>query len=169
MIRGWKTKPCAHQDRGKGAVTTRVWTSPAFECWASPVGARVSSDLLQKQALASADLGGAACGIRPLGGGHHSVQSLRRVWLFATLWTAACQASLSITNSWSLLRLMPIASVMPSNHLIYPLSSPSPRAFNLSQHQGPFRWISSLHQVTKVSEFQLQHQSFQWIVRADLL
>ena len=47
-----------------------------------------------------------------------SVQSLSHVRLFATLWTAARQASLSITNSWSLLILMSIASVMPSNHLI---------------------------------------------------
>ena len=47
-----------------------------------------------------------------------SVQSLCVVWLFATPWTAACQASLSITNSWSLLKLMSIESVMPSNHLI---------------------------------------------------
>ena len=47
-----------------------------------------------------------------------SVQLLSRVWLFVTPWTAACQASLSITNSWSLLTLMSIESVMPSNHLI---------------------------------------------------
>ena len=48
-----------------------------------------------------------------------SVQSLSRVRLFPTPWTAACQASLSITNSsWSLLSLMSIESVMPSNHLI---------------------------------------------------
>ena len=47
-----------------------------------------------------------------------SVQSLSHVWLFATPWIAACQASLSITNSQSLLKLMPIASVMPSSHLI---------------------------------------------------
>ena len=47
-----------------------------------------------------------------------SVQLLGRVQLFVTLWTAACQASLSITNSWSLLKLMSIKSVMPSNHLI---------------------------------------------------
>ena len=47
-----------------------------------------------------------------------SVQLLSRVRLFATPWTAACQASLSITNSWSLLKLMSIESVMPSNHLI---------------------------------------------------
>ena len=47
-----------------------------------------------------------------------SVHSLSHVQLFATPWTAACQASLSITNSWSFLKLMFIESVMPSNHLI---------------------------------------------------
>ena len=47
-----------------------------------------------------------------------SVQSLNCVWLFASPWTAACQASLSITNSWSLPKLMSIELVMPSNHLI---------------------------------------------------
>ena len=47
-----------------------------------------------------------------------TVQSLSCVQLFAMLWTAACQASLSITNSQSLLKLMAIESVMPSNHLI---------------------------------------------------
>ena len=46
-------------------------------------------------------------------------------------------------------------------HLSDPLLSPSPPALNLSQHQGLFKWVSSLHQVTKVLEFQLQHQSFQ--------
>ena len=48
----------------------------------------------------------------------HSVQSLSHVWLFVTPWTVVHQASLSITNSWSLLKLMSIESVMPSNHLI---------------------------------------------------
>ena len=47
-----------------------------------------------------------------------SVQSLSRVWLFATPWTATCQASLSITNSWSPPKPMSIVSVIPSNHLI---------------------------------------------------
>ena len=50
----------------------------------------------------------------------------------------------------------------------HPLSSPSP-ALNLSQHQGLFKWVSSSHQVAKVLEFQLQHQSFQWIFRTDFL
>ena len=51
----------------------------------------------------------------------------------------------------------------------HPLSSPSPPAFNLSQHQGLFQRVSSLHQVAKVLEFQLQLQSFHWIFRTDLL
>ena len=75
-----------------------------------------------------------------------SVQSLSRVRLFATPWTAARQASLSITNSWSLLRLMSIESVMPSNHLILchplllpPSIFPSIRVFS-SESALPIRW-----------------------------
>ena len=49
------------------------------------------------------------------------------------------------------------------------LSSPSPPAFNLSQLQGLFQWVSSSHHVTKVLELQLQHQCFQWIFRTDFL
>ena len=55
-------------------------------------------------------------------------------------------------------------AIQPSHSL----SMPS-LAFNLSQHQGLFKWVSSLHQVAKVLEFQLQHQSFQWIFRTDFL
>ena len=51
----------------------------------------------------------------------------------------------------------------------HPLLSPSPPPFNISQHQGLFRWVSSSHQVAKVLEFQLQHQYFQWILRTDFL
>ena len=51
----------------------------------------------------------------------------------------------------------------------HPLSSPSPSAPNPSHHQGLFQWVNSLHQVAKVLEFQLQHQSFQWTPRTDLL
>ena len=51
----------------------------------------------------------------------------------------------------------------------HPLSSPSPPAFNLSQYQGLFKWVGSLHQVAKELEFQLQHQSFQWIFRTYFL
>ena len=96
-----------------------------------------------------------------------SVQSLSWVWLFETPWTAAHQATLSITNSLSLLKLRSIESVMPSNHLIFchplfllPSIFPSVRVFSN---------VSSLHQVAKVLELQLQHQSFQWIFRIDFL
>ena len=51
----------------------------------------------------------------------------------------------------------------------HPLSSPSPPSPNPSQHQGLFQWVNSSHEVAKILEFQLQHQSFQWIPRTDLL
>ena len=82
-----------------------------------------------------------------------SVQSLSHVQLFVTAWTTAHQAFLSITDSWSLLKLMSIKLMIPFNYLI--LLSPSPPAFNLSHHQGLFQWVDSSHQVAKVLEFQL--------------
>ena len=98
--------------------------------------------------------------------GFSSVQ-LSCVWLFATSWTAVLQASLSIINSWSLLKLISIESVMPSNHLILchplllqPSIFPSIRVFQMSQ------LFASGGQIL---EFQLQHQSFQWIFRTDFL
>ena len=51
--------------------------------------------------------------------------------------------------------------------LSHPLPSAAPPVFTLSQHQGLFQWVCSSHQVAKVLEFQLQHQSFQWIIRTD--
>ena len=96
-----------------------------------------------------------------------SVHLLSPVWLFETPWIAARQASLSITNSWSLLtHIHRVGDAIQPSH---PLSSPSPPTFNLSQHQGLFQWVSSSHQVAKGLEFQLQHQSFQWIPGTDLL
>ena len=80
-----------------------------------------------------------------------SVHLLSRVRLFVTLLTEASQAFLSITNSWSLLKLMSIKSLMSSNHLIL-CHSLSP-AFNPSQHHGLFKWVSSSHQVAKVWSF----------------
>ena len=84
-----------------------------------------------------------------------SVQSLSRVRLFATPWTAACQASLSITNSWSLPKLMSIESVMPSNHLILchsllllPSIPPSIRVFSnesVLPIRGPKYWSFSFN------------------------
>ena len=103
-----------------------------------------------------------------------SVQSLSCVQLFATPWTAACWASLSITNSQSLCPLRVHSqthvhwvsdAIQPS----HPLSSPSPHTYNFPQDQGLFKWVSSLHQVAKVLEFHLQHQSFQWIFRTYFL
>ena len=90
------------------------------------------------------------------------VQLLSCVWLFATPWTAPHQASLSFTISRSLLRLTSIGDAIQPSHS---LSSPSPPAFSLSQHQGLFQLVSSSHQVPKVLEFQLQYQYFQWIFR----
>ena len=96
------------------------------------------------------------------------VQLFSRVRLFTTPWTAARQASLSITNSRSPPKPMSIESVI-AIQTSHPLSSPSPPALNLYQHQGLFKWVSSSHQVAKVLEFQLQHQSFQWTFRTDFL
>ena len=59
-----------------------------------------------------------------------------------------------------------VGDAIQSSH---PLLSPSPPAFNLSQHQGLFKWVSSFHQLAKVLEYQLQLQSFQWIFRTDFL
>ena len=97
-----------------------------------------------------------------------SIQLLSHVRLLVTPWAATRQASLSITNSPGLLKLMSIESVMPSNHfilchplLLSPSIFPSIRVFS--------NWVSSLHQVAKLLEFQLQHQFFQWTFRTDFL
>ena len=96
-----------------------------------------------------------------------SVHSLSHVQLFTTQWTAACQASLSITNCWSLPKPMSIKSVMPSNHLILchpllllPSIFPSIRVFSNESAlciRWPKYWISA------------SNQSFQWTSRTDLL
>ena len=77
------------------------------------------------------------------------------VWLFATLWTAAHQASCSITDSWSLLKLN-VHQVSDAIQPSHSLRSPSPPTFNLSQNQGLFQWVRSSCQVAKILEFQLQ-------------
>ena len=89
------------------------------------------------------------------------VQLLSRVRLFATAWTAAHQASLSFTVSGNVLKLTTTESTGWSDAIqpSHPLSSPSPPALNLSQHQGLFQRVGSSHQVAKVLELQLQHQS----------
>ena len=84
-------------------------------------------------------------------------------------WTAAHQASLSITNSQSLLKLMSVELVMPSNHLVLcrpllllPSIFPGIRVFSNES-------VLCSHQVAEVLQLQLQHQSFQWIFRTDFL
>ena len=86
------------------------------------------------------------------------VQSLSHVWLLATPWIAARQASLSFTISRSLLKRMSIELAMSSNHVtlcLLLLLLPS--------------WVLSSHRAARVLELQLQHQSFQWIIKVDFL
>ena len=89
-----------------------------------------------------------------------------------SLWTYGLHHTrlpyLSITNSWSLFKLMSIESMMSYNHLI--LGCPFlllPSIF--CNYRGLFYWVGSSHHVAKLLEFQLQHQSFQWIFRIDFL
>ena len=63
-------------------------------------------------------------------------------------------------------RVLLVSDAIQPSH---PLSPPSPPALSLFQHKGFFQWVSSLHQVAKILELQLQHLSFQWIFRIDFL
>ena len=95
------------------------------------------------------------------------VQSLRHVWLWDLM--GCC------TPGFPVLHYLPEFAqthahwvddaIQPS----HPLSPPFSPTLNLSQHQGLFQWVGSSHQVVKVLELQLQHQSFQWIFRTDFL
>ena len=98
---------------------------------------------------------------------HVTDSSVSRVRLFATAWSGACQASLSITNSWSSLKLTSIELVMPSSHLI--LCSPLFLLPPIPPSVSLFQWVNPLHEVAQVLEFQLYHQSFQRTPRTDLL
>ena len=80
----------------------------------------------------------------------------------ATLWMAACQAFLSCLPEFEQTLVCWVGDAIQQS---YPLLPPSLITLNLSYLQGLFQWISSLHQVAKVLELQLQHQSFQWIFR----
>ena len=103
-----------------------------------------------------------------------SVQLLIRVWLFLTSWTAAHQSSQSITNSWSLLKLMSIKLVMPSNYLtlcypllLLPLIFPSIKVFS-NKSVLHIRW--SKYWTSPSNEYSgLQHQFFWWIFSGDFL
>ena len=94
--------------------------------------------------------------------GFYSVQSLSHIQLLATPWDCSTQgfpAHHQLPESTETHVHWVGDAIQPS----HPLSFPSPPTFNLSQNQGLFQRVSSLHQVAKVLEFQLQHQSFQWI------
>ena len=96
-----------------------------------------------------------------------SVQLLSHVWLFATPWNTACQASLSITNSWNLLKLMPIELVMPSDHLI--LCCPLLLLLSVFPRITIFPNESAVGIGAKVLGIQLYRQSFQCILKTDFL
>ena len=85
------------------------------------------------------------------------VQSLSSVLHFVTPWTAACQASLSFTVSWSLLKLMSIESVMPANYLV--LCHPLLLCLQTFPASESFQWVGSLHLVAKVLQLRPQHIS----------
>ena len=96
-----------------------------------------------------------------------SVQSFSSVWLFMTPWMTAHQASLPITNSKNLLKLISVESLMPSNHLIF--CRPLLLCLQSFPASGSFQRVSSSHEVAKALEFQFQRQFFQWTLRTDLL
>ena len=95
-----------------------------------------------------------------------SVQSLSHVW---SLRPHGLQPDFPIYHQLPELAQIHVYRVGEAIQPSHPLLSPSPPAFNLSQHQGLFQWVSSLNQVPKVLELQLQQQSFQWILRTDCL
>ena len=98
------------------------------------------------------------------------------VWLYITQWCPTLWDHMDCSMPrFPVLRYLPefaqshvywVGDTIQPSH---PLSPPSPPAFNLSQHQGPFQWVSSSHQVAKVLELQLQHPAFQWIFRVNFL
>ena len=96
-----------------------------------------------------------------------AVQSLSRVPLFATPWTAASSPHVQGHVGFPVHHQLPeptqthVYQVSDAIQPSHPLSSPSPPASILSRHQGLFQWVGSSHQVAKVLELQLQYQSFQ--------
>ena len=96
-----------------------------------------------------------------------SVQSLSRVWLCDPM--DCSMPGLLVHQQLLELAQTHVHWVGDAIQPFRPLSSPSPPPFSLSQHQDLFQWVSSSYQVAKVLEFQLQHQSFQWIFRTDFL
>ena len=96
-----------------------------------------------------------------------SVQSFSRVWLCNP--RNHSMPGLPVHHQLLVFTQTHVHRVSDAIQPSHPLLSPSPLAFNLSQHQGLSKWVSCPHQVAKVLEFQLQHQSLQWTTRTDLL
>ena len=97
------------------------------------------------------------------------VHSLSHVQLFVTPWTAAHQVSFLVLHYLAEFAQTHVHWLSDAIQSSRPLLPPSPPVLNLSQHQGLFQWVGSLHQMDKILELQLQHQSFQWIFRVDFL
>ena len=93
-----------------------------------------------------------------------SVQLLSHVWLIVTPMDCS-MPGFCAHHQLPELAQTHVHSACDAIQPSHPLLSPSPLAFSLSQHQGLFQWVTSSNQVAKVLEFQLQHQSFQWIFR----
>ena len=96
-----------------------------------------------------------------------SVQSLSHVWLCDPM--DCSTPGFPVHHQFPELAQTHVQRVADATQLSHPLSSPSPPAFNLSQHPGLFQRVSCLHKVAKVLEFQPQHQSFQWTFRTDFI
>ena len=104
----------------------------------------------------------------------HCCSVPKSCWLFAThdvlnLWCVDITSGSSAFHyllEFAQIHVHCIGDAIQPSH---PLSSPPPPAFNLSQHQGLFQWVSSSYQVAKILELQFQHQSFHWIFRIDSL
>ena len=140
-----------------------LWTSFGIELekWPKIEDARVN------RGNCSIHTKGKHGGNRSLNTQFSSLQSLSGVWLFATPWIPARQASCPSPTPRIYSNSCPLSQwcIQPS----CPLLSPSPPALSPSQHQGLFKWVNSSHGMAKVLEFQLQPQSFQWTPRTDFL
>ena len=95
-----------------------------------------------------------------------SVQSFSRVWLFLIHGLQHARPPCPSPTPGVYQNSCALSDAIQRSH---PLSSPTPPALNLSQHQGLFQWVNSSHRVAEVLELQFQHQSFQWIFRTDFL
>ena len=142
-----ETKPCVYQDPGERiSVPTRDWASLAFEC------PGVSSGGVGQQCLLWGQFSSVA----------QSCLTLCDSMNHSTSGLPAHHQLLDSTQT----HVYCIGDAIQTSN---PLSSPSPPALNPYRHQGLFKWISFSHQVAEVLQFQLQHQSYQRTLRADLL